>query len=125
MRGERKRRNSSLLLSPDFEKAAYMDFLDRESIERHVAQLTERSRQVAVDFVLVELTAGLTRCRQVRQSQAMSEEKKAWHIAQARLALEVAESTMWKLGLTHPEFDQMMAPAERLRFELDGLKADS
>lgn len=97
-----------------------MDFPDLESIERHLARLSERSRQVAIAFIFVELT-GLTRCHQVRESSSMSEGKKAWHITQARLALQVAESSMWKMKMAHPEFDQMMALAERLKFELDDI----
>jgi hypothetical protein len=51
----------------------------------------------------------------------MSEEKKAWYTAQAGLALQAAEASLLKMRLWHPDFDQMMALAERLRFELDAL----
>jgi hypothetical protein len=99
-----------------------MDFSDLESIELQLARLSERGRKVAIDFVLTELTVGLKWCRQVRENPAMSDEKKLWRLTQAGLALQVAERSMWKMKLAHPEFDQMMALAERLRFELDDVR---
>jgi hypothetical protein len=97
-----------------------VDFQDLESIELHIARLLERNRKLAVDFVLTELTVGLRCCRQIRE-RSMNEEQKAWHAVQAKLALQVAETTMWRMKLKHPEFDQMMALAERLKFEIEAL----
>jgi hypothetical protein len=38
------------------------------------------------------------------------------------MALAAAEKFMWIVKMKHPEFDQMMAQAERLKFELDRLE---
>lgn len=87
-------------------------------MQAYLERLAKRNREVAVSFVLIELTTGLSSCQQVRNSKTMTREKKAWHLAHAEKALDIAESAMWKLKMAHPEFDQMMALAERLRFEL-------
>jgi hypothetical protein len=99
-----------------------VDFPDLESLERHIARLLESNRQTAVDFVLTELTVGLAYCRQIRESSLMNKESRAWRMLQAGIALKSAETTMWKTKMAHPDFDQMMALAERLKFEIDALK---
>lgn len=42
-------------------------------------------------------------------------------IARAQIALEVSEASMWQLSMDHADFNQMMAFAERLRFEIEDL----
>jgi hypothetical protein len=46
-------------------------------------------------------------------------------LAFAGKAFHAAEAAMWKIKMTHPEFDQMTALTERLRFELETLQTDS
>jgi hypothetical protein len=75
-----------------------------------------------VGFIYTELASGLLSCRFLRDTQIIPERKRAWHLDYAMKALEHAEAAMWKLKLSHPEFDQMMALAERLRFEVDSFK---
>jgi hypothetical protein len=100
-----------------------VDFPDLESMQAYLERLQKRNREVAIRFVLIQLTTGLSSCQQVRDSRTMTDEKKAWHLAHAGRALEIAESAMWKLKMAHPDFDQMMALAERLRFEVQNLLA--
>jgi hypothetical protein len=99
-----------------------MDFPDQESMERHLAALLERSRNACINFIFTELNVGLMYCRQLRESHHMREEKRVRLITQADLALKVAELAMWKTKPLHPEFDQMMALVERLKFELGALR---
>ena len=101
-----------------------MYFPDLESIQAYLERLSARNQEVAIGFVLVELMTGLSSCRQLRDRKIMSQRKKTWHLDHAKRALEVAESRMWKLKIAHPEFDQMMALAERLRFELDAIETE-
>jgi hypothetical protein len=95
---------------------------DLGAIQISLARLSERSRDVAISFIYTELLTGLSSCRIIRNSQIIPERKKSWHYEYARKALHDAEAAMWRLKLSHPEFDQMMALAERLRFELDSLQ---
>jgi hypothetical protein len=99
-----------------------VDFPDLESLERHIERLVERNRQLAIKFVLTELTVGLAYCREIRESSLMDRETRAWRMLQAGIALTSAETTMWKIKMAHPDFDQMMALAERLKFEVEALK---
>jgi hypothetical protein len=99
-----------------------MDLPAPESMQAYLERLALRNREVAISFVLVELTTGLSSCQQIRDSKSMTYERKAWHLAHAGKALEIAETAMWKLKMAHPEFDQMMALAERLKFEVQTLQ---
>lgn len=99
-----------------------MDIPDTESMQAYLERLSLRNREVAISFVIVELTTGLSSCQQIRDNETMTCEKKAWHLAHAAKSLEIAESAMWKLKMAHPEFDQMMALAERLKFEVGALQ---
>jgi hypothetical protein len=101
-----------------------MDSPDLGSIQINLERLQHRNRDVAVGFIYTELLTGLSSCRIIRNSRIIPERKKAWHFEYAKKALQDAESAMWKLRLSHPEFDQMMALAERLRFELNSLQAE-
>jgi hypothetical protein len=95
---------------------------DIESLQSYLDRLSHRNREVAISFVFIELTTGLSSCELLRNSQMMTNEKKAWHLAHAARAFEVAEAGMWTIEMTHPEFDQMTAMAERLRFEIQALQ---
>jgi Uri superfamily endonuclease len=99
-----------------------MDAPDLGSIHLNLERLAQRNRDVAVGFIYTELASGLLSCRFLRDTQIIPERKRAWHLDYAMKALEHAEAAMWKLKLSHPEFDQMMALAERLRFEVDSFK---
>jgi hypothetical protein len=92
---------------------------DFEAIQKYLQDLLQRSRDVMVSFVDIELQTGFTACRYLRNSQAMTEPKKAWHLNFTKKSLQDAEAAMWKLKMNHPEFDQMMALVERRRFELN------
>jgi len=102
-----------------------MDFSDIESMQTFLDRLSHRNREVAISFVYIELMTGLSSCQQIRASRVMTESQKAWHLAFAGKAFHAAEAAMWKIKMTHPEFDQMTALAERLRFELETLQTDS
>jgi hypothetical protein len=85
--------------------------------------LAGRSRSDATDLAFAELANGLNICRLLRL-QPTVEASRYWKIARAQIALEVAEDSMWDLRLSHPDFNQMMALAERLRFEVESLSMD-
>jgi hypothetical protein len=87
-------------------------------------RLSQFNHDVAVGSVYTELLTGLASCRLLRNRQIIPKKRKAWHLCYAKRALHDAEVGMWKLKLSHPEFDQMMAIAERLRFELDSLQTE-
>jgi hypothetical protein len=99
-----------------------MDHPDLVAIQIHLERLSQRNRDVAVGFVYTELLTGLASCRLLRRGLTHAQARKAWHLEYAKKALRDAEAAMWRLKLSHPEFDQMMALAERLRFELDSLQ---
>jgi hypothetical protein len=98
-----------------------MDFSDIESLQDCLDRLSHRTREVALSFVFIELTTGLSSCQLIRDSRIMTKQNKAWHLAHADNAFHVAEAAMWRIEMTHYEFDQMTAMAERLRFELQAL----
>jgi hypothetical protein len=100
-----------------------MDFPDVQAIRTYLDGLLARNRDVAVSFVYIRLQTGLSSCRLIRESQVMTEPSKAWHMDHAQKALQVAETAIWRIQMAHPEFDQMMALTERLRFELQDLQA--
>jgi hypothetical protein len=90
-----------------------------EALQANLKRLSQRNRDIAVSYIYTELLTGLLSCRFIRNTEIIPDAKKTWHLEYARKALEHAETAMWKLQLSHPEFDQMMAHAERLRFEVD------
>jgi hypothetical protein len=99
-----------------------MDIPDSGSTQANLERLLHRSREVAISFVFIEMMTGLSSCQLIRNSRMMTELEKAWHLAYACKALEVAEAVMWRIEMVHPEFDQMMALAERLKFEVQALQ---
>jgi hypothetical protein len=84
-------------------------------------RLADRNRSEGAHFVFAELATGLSICKLLRINQPAAKEARSWKIARAQIALEVAEDSMWQLGLSHPDFNQMMALAERLKFEVEDL----
>jgi hypothetical protein len=101
-----------------------MEHPDLGALQIKLERLSQRNRDVAVGFVYTELLTGLASCRLLRSGLKHAQARKAWHLEYANKALQDAEAGMWKLKLSHPEFDQMMALAERLRFELDSLQSE-
>ena len=64
---------------------------------------------------------GITNCKLARK--ASSGDLSIQHyIKNASDALNTAEKLMWKLKMSHPDFDQMMAQCERLKLELQSLR---
>jgi hypothetical protein len=101
-----------------------MDSRDLGAIRINLERLSQRNRDIAVSFVYTQLLTGLASCRLLRSGLTHALTRRAWHLEYATKALQDAEAAMWKLKLSHPEFDQMMAIAERLRFELDALEKE-
>ena len=99
-----------------------MDSSDLEAIQVRLERLAQNHRDVTVKYIYTELLSGLLSCRLLRTTEIIPEPKKAWHMEYAQNALEHAEAAMWRLKLSHPEFDQMMAHAERLKFELESFR---
>jgi hypothetical protein len=99
-----------------------MDHPDLGGIQIKLERLSQRNRDVAVGFVYTELLTGLASCRLLRSGLTHAQKRRAWHLEYAKKALHDAEAGMWKLKLSHPEFDQMLALAERLRFEVESLE---
>jgi hypothetical protein len=71
--------------------------------------------------VFARLQIGLTMCRLARTAK---DEKLTRYLNQASKALEDANDIMWKLDMSHPDFDQLTAQCERLKFELDNLRSE-
>ena len=94
---------------------------DRD-IEETIERLRNLSEQAALEFVFSQLTVGITSCRIAKSRRCILGMDDTRPISQAEEALAIAEKFVWKFKLKHPEFDQMTALAERLRFEIDALK---
>jgi len=90
------------------------------SLEERVRAALQTNRKAAIEFVFAEVASGLGFCRLAR-SVPQQDWKHGKGIQYAREALQVAQKYMWKLGMTHPDFDQMMAQTERLQFELEDI----
>jgi hypothetical protein len=87
-------------------------------------QLAARNRTDGTHYVFDELATGLRICGLLRLHEVPFEERREWNIARAVIALEVAEASMWQLKMSHPDFNQMMALAERLKFEIEDLSVN-
>ena len=81
---------------------------------------TKRLRRLNQDamtkLVFSQLALGLTLC-EVASTQPPKIADKL--LSTARKAYTTAEQFMWRVTLEHPDFDQMTAQAERLRFEIE------
>jgi len=95
-----------------------------DEIEARIRRLAESSEQAAIQFVFTELTVGITSCQIAKKRGALSLDI-SQALRQGEVALHAAEKYMWKFKMMHPEFDQMIALAERLRLELDSLRPQS
>jgi hypothetical protein len=90
-------------------------------IDERIHNLLLSKNRTAVECVFAYLTVGLTCCRIVRTRRDNLNEKCSAGIEQARTLLQIAEKFMWRVKQTHPEFDQMVARVERLKFEIAAL----
>jgi hypothetical protein len=86
-------------------------------------RLAALHRSDGAHFVFAELANGLAICLSLRLNQPSNANERYWNIARAQIALEVTEACMWELKLSHYDFNQMMAFAERLRFEVGDLSS--
>jgi len=96
-----------------------------KDIEMHIEKLRKQNEAAAIELVFSQLTVGITSCRIARTRRYNLGLDDTLAVRQAEKALAVAEKFVWKFKLKHPEFDQMIALAERLRFELEALRNDS
>src|SRR5277367_4607508 len=101
-----------------------MIFPDIDSMQIYLDHQSHRNREVALSFIFIQLTTGLSTCRLIRGNRVMTKDIKAWHLTHASNAFHAAEAAMWKIKANQPEFDQMTAMAERLKFELDALRQE-
>jgi hypothetical protein len=92
-----------------------------DRVEDQIRRLYERNQEAATSLVFAEIDIGLTLCR-ISRSWEKSEPRYVRALARARNALRLAEKYMWKLEMRHPQFDQMMAQLELLRFELRSIE---
>jgi hypothetical protein len=97
---------------------------DPDDLEDRIRQLRQSSDEAAIEFVFSELTVGITNVHiaRLRAGRGLDNSRT---IEEARNALQIAEKYMWQFKMRHPEFDQMIALAERLRFELNALHNES
>ena len=84
-------------------------------------EIRDRNEKALVKVVNAGLRFGLTNCKLARKVPhgGLSVQRQ---ITDASNALEAAEKLMWKLKMSHPDFDQMMALCERLKLELESLQ---
>lgn len=92
-----------------------------ESVEDRIARAYQDGQQAAINLIFAELALGLTFCKTTSHEPKKGEKFNA-DLNRARMVLNAAEKFMWIVKMRHPEFDQMMAQAERLKFELDVLQ---
>ena len=92
-----------------------------DGMEERLRQLFKNNQEAASNLVFAELDIGLTFCK-LAQRFPVEAEKFERSVGRARNALALAEKYMWRLKMEHPQFDQMMAQVERLKFELDALE---
>ena len=92
-----------------------------ESVEDRIARAYQDSQQAAITLIFAELALGLTFCK-ITSHEPKKDETYNAGLNRARMALNAAEKFMWIVKMRHPEFDQMMEQAERLKFELDVLE---
>ena len=83
--------------------------------------LAAAHRSDGTHFVFDELALGLGICQALQRNEPAEAQARLWKIARAQISIEVAEDSMWQLHMSHPDFNQMMALTERLRFEVEDL----
>jgi hypothetical protein len=94
-----------------------------DDLEERIRFMYEQNQEAATNLVFAELDIGLTFCHMTKSAAALRDKAKyERNVARAHGALALAEKYMWRLKMRHPQFDQMMAQVERLKFELDSLE---
>ena len=106
-----------------FTPASFAEYSNKAALEERIKATLALSRSSAVGLVFAEVTAGLTFCR-VAEMKDKGSPKHLEGIRLAKEALRIAEKYMWMLQMSHPEFDQMMAMTERLKFEVANLESN-
>ena len=96
-----------------------------DELEQRIQRLRKSNEDAAIDFVFCELTTGIMNCQIARTRIENIGVDGSHAVEDAEKALHTAEKYMWKFKMRHQEFDQMTALAERLRMELDSLRAKS
>jgi hypothetical protein len=81
-------------------------------------QSLEQTRKSITELLLVRLELGITMCRLAKTAE---DGRFSTYLRQASKVLKIADKIMWRLDLNHPNFDQVTAQYERLKFELDSL----
>lgn len=81
-------------------------------------RLPRSGHDAATAVVFSEIALGMTFCR---VAVNFAEERRARALSLARRAYDTAVHYMSRVQLEHPEFNQMTAQAERLRFEIESL----
>jgi hypothetical protein len=76
-----------------------------ENIDERIANLLLAKQETSVDCVFTYLKVGFTRCRIVRTRRVNLNENYSFGLDQARASLQIAETFMWRVKQTHPEFD--------------------
>jgi hypothetical protein len=88
--------------------------------EKRVNKLVDANRDALTGFVFAELSLALTFCKIAKNSSDdVNRQRRSLKIA--RKAYENAQRYIFDLKIEHPAFDQMVAEAEFLKFELERL----
>ena len=82
--------------------------------------LRSANEAASVAFVSAQLDLALTFCRIARTARPTDHKQRS--LKSARKAYNNALRYMFKLKMSHPEFDQITARAERLKLELESLE---
>lgn len=85
---------------------------------RSLKRLSRSNHNATTALVFSEIALGMTFCR---VAVNFAEERRAKALALARRAYDTAVHYMSRVQLEHPEFNQLTAQAERLRFEIESL----
>jgi hypothetical protein len=85
-----------------------------------IARVLGASQDAATALVFADLALGRTFCKLAVTSRDDAQRYR-FDLMSARQAHAIAEKYMWRLKQVHPQFDQMMAQSELLKFELERL----
>jgi hypothetical protein len=85
-----------------------------------IARVLGASQDAATALVFADLALGRTFCK-LASTTREDPQGYRFGLMSARQAHAAAEKYMWRLKQVHPQFDQMMAQSELLKFELDRL----
>jgi hypothetical protein len=106
---------------PSSVDSAHQTHMSPHELEQRIQRLRESSETAAIELLFAELTVGITNCQLARKLESINMDASE-SLMRAEMALRLTEKYVWKFKMKHPEFDQMIALAERLRFELDSFR---